>query len=400
MSRQLLSRSADLRRLVDEGYEVRFESNMLTLSVPYVNTSGEIARGLLVSSLESDGDHAANPVGDHTVFFVGAEGTPEDLPCDGSGQPLTVLMHQEAAVEIGGGMVASCGFSHKPPAGYSDYHEKLTTYAAILLGEVHHIDSGVTVQTFAPLAAEDGESVHRYFDSATSRARIGAVADKTRHLRVAIIGLGGTGSYILDAVSKTHVAEIHLYDSDTYRPHNAFRAPGVTPLEKLSSAPTKVGYHQSTYDALHRGVIAHPENITNSNVEQLRDMDFVFIAIDSGPHKRTIIEHLLRYGVPSVDTGMGIDQVGSSLGGLIRTTRLNPATDGMEWVDANMSFTDGEDLYEQNIQVVELNMLNAAQAVIAWKKHIGFYRDYGDEISSTYTLDGNKLMNDGRADAH
>ncbi|APZ33041.1 hypothetical protein BOH66_01065 [Microbacterium aurum] len=400
MSRQLLSRSDDLRRLVDEGYEVQFPSNMLTLSVPYVNSGGQVARGRLVSTLESAGDRTANPVADHTVFFIGASGSADDLPCDASGQPLTALMHQQGAVEIGAGLIASCGFSHKPPTGYPDYYEKMTTYAAILLAEVHHVDPDVRVETFAPLAAEDGESVHRYFDSATSRARIGAVADKVKGHRVGLIGLGGTGAYILDAVSKTHAAEIHLYDGDVYRPHNAFRAPGATTLEELAEAPTKVDHHQRTYSAMHRGIVAHPDNITEGNIEQLRDMDFVFIAIDSGPHKRMIIEYLFRFGVPFVDTGMGIDQVGSALGGLIRTSRLDPATDTMDWADANLSFTDSDDPYEQNIQVVELNMLNAAHAVIAWKKHIGFYRDYGNEISSNYTLDGNKLMNDSRDDAH
>ncbi|GAA1831728.1 ThiF family adenylyltransferase [Agromyces salentinus] len=400
MSRQLLSRSDDLRRLVDGGFEIQFVSNMLTIGVPYVNTVGQVARGRLITTLESAGDRTANPVGDHTVFFVGATNAPGDLPCDSSGQPLAALMHQQSAVELGSDLVASCGFSHKPPAGYADYYEKLTTYATILLTEVHRLDPNVRVETFAPMASEGDESVHRYFDSATSRARIGAATDKTRNQRIAIIGLGGTGSYILDAVIKTHVAEIHLFDGDRFHPHNAFRAPGATPLEQLLEAPSKVSHHHRTTSALHKHVIPHPENITPDNVALLQEFDFVFIAIDSGPHKRVIIDHLIAFGVSFVDTGMGVDQVGSSLGGLIRTTRINLALDSMEWVDANLSFAEGDDIYEQNIQVVELNMLGAAHAVIAWKKALGFYRDYGDEVSSTYTLDGNRLMNEARVDAH
>jgi hypothetical protein len=399
MSRQLLSRSDDLRRLVDEGYEVQFVSNMLTLSVPYVTTDGHIARGRLVTTLESAGDRTTNPVGDHTVFFVGATGTPGDVPCDSEAQPLTALMHQPSAVELGSALVASCGFSHKPPAGYPDYYEKLTTYASILLTEVHRLDPDARVETFAPMAAEGDESVHQYFDSATSRARIGAAADKTRGQRVAIVGLGGTGSYILDAVIKTHVAEIHLFDADDFHPHNAFRAPGATPLEQLREAATKVAHHHRATSALHKHVIPHAENVTEANAGLLDEMDFVFIAIDSGPSKRVIIERLMRSGVSFVDTGMGIDQVGSALGGLVRTTRINAGADTMEWVDANLSFTDDEDIYDQNIQVVELNMLNAAHAVISWKKMLGFYRDYGDEITSTYTIDGNRLMNEARTDA-
>jgi hypothetical protein len=400
MSRQLLSRSDDLQRLIDDGYEVQFVSNTLTLSVPYVNTAGHIARGRLVTTLESAGDRTANPVTDHTVFFVGATNASGDVPCDSSAQPLTALMHQPTSVELGSDLVASCGFSHKPPTGYPDYYDKMTTYAAILLTEVHRLDPHVRVETFAPMATEGDESVHCYFDSATSRSRIGAAVDKTRGQRIAIIGLGGTGSYILDAVIKTHVAEIHLFDADVFHPHNAFRAPGATPLSELLEAQTKVAHHHRVASVLHKHVIPHAENVTEDNVALLQDFDFVFIAIDSGPHKRVIIDHLIRFGVAFVDTGMGIDQVGSALGGLVRTTRIDAAFDSMDWVDENLSFAEGEDIYEQNIQVVELNMLNASHAVIAWKKTVGFYRDYSNEITSTYTLDGNRIMNEARPDAN
>ena len=49
--------------------------------------------------------------------------------------------------------------------------------------------------------------------------------------------------------------------------------------------------------------------------------------------------------------------------------------------------------YERNVQIVELNALNAALAVIRWKKHRGFYLDLGGEGRSTYTIDGNHMSN-------
>ncbi len=45
------------------------------------------------------------------------------------------------------------------------------------------------------------------------------------------------------------------------------------------------------------------------------------------------------------------------------------------------------------IQVAELNAFNAALAVIKWKKIRGFYRDLERELHSTYTTDGNLLLN-------
>ena len=46
-----------------------------------------------------------------------------------------------------------------------------------------------------------------------------------------------------------------------------------------------------------------------------------------------------------------------------------------------------------NIQVADLNALNAVMAVIKWKKIRGFYRDLEHEHHSTYTTDGNMLLN-------
>ena len=52
--------------------------------------------------------------------------------------------------------------------------------------------------------------------------------------------------------------------------------------------------------------------------------------------------------------------------------------------------------YSRNIQVADLNALNAAMAVIKWKKLLGFYHDFECEHFSAYTLDGNRLNNEDR----
>ena len=46
--------------------------------------------------------------------------------------------------------------------------------------------------------------------------------------------------------------------------------------------------------------------------------------------------------------------------------------------------TDGDDLYVQNVQIVDLNALNAALAVIKWKKLSGIYQDIEGDHHSTY----------------
>jgi ThiF family len=394
MSRQLISRSSDLQRLRDEGYDVEVRSNNLVVKgIPYVTAERAVAYGILVSELSTSGNTTTTP-GTHEIFFVGSK------PCDHNGNELTKLLNQRGQFPMEGDLVASCSFSHKPrgSSGYPDYYEKVTTYAAILEGYAHAVDPSVTARTYPPVPADEDESVFRYFDSATSRARIGAVAEKLALAKVVIIGLGGTGSYILDLVVKTPVQEIHLYDRDTLYTHNAFRAPGAASLEELEARPKKVDYYKARYDPMRRGIIAHATHVDETNIDELRDATFVFLAIDGGPTKRFILEKLEEFGVPFIDTGMGIYQVGTSLGGIVRTTASDEGHRRHIWDGDLISFADAEaDEYEQNIQIADLNMLNAAFAVIRWKKLFGFYSDLDHEFSSMYTIDGNHLLNEDQA---
>jgi hypothetical protein len=43
-------------------------------------------------------------------------------------------------------------------------------------------------------------------------------------------------------------------------------------------------------------------------------------------------------------------------------------------------------LYKSNIQIAELNALNAVMAVIRWKKLFGFYVDDACEFHSVYRI--------------
>ncbi len=347
-----------------------------------------VAFGTLVSELSTAGDQTSVP-GSHVAFFMG------QVPCDQHGQELSRLVNNPNPQLLAEGLVASCSFSQKPAGGYADYHHKMSSYVNMLQGPARAIDLAVSAATFPPIETDEDESVFRYFDSATSRAGIGAVVDKLRGERVAIVGLGGTGAYILDLVAKTPVGEIDLYDDDVFLTHNAFRAPGAATLDELRARPTKVGHWRRTYDAMRRMIVAHPQRVDESNVEELRSATFVFLAIDSGPTKRLIIERLEDYAVPFIDTGMGVYQRETTLGGVIRVSFGDPGVGPSLLGGDRVSFAEPDgDEYGQNIQIAELNMLAAALAVIRWKKHLGVYLDLEEEHFSAYTIDGNHLLNE------
>ena len=394
MSRQLVSHSPDLQRLEDEGYalSIREEPLHLLVRVPYVNPRREVAAGILVSELSLSGQ-AATPPSTHVVYFIGE--TEGELPCDQNGNPLNELINQNGNIDLGGGLVASCSFSHKPDPTYPNYYEKMSTYCDMVVAYAQQVDPDVTAKTFPPVETAEGESVFRYLDAATSRAGIGSAADKLRRMgKVVIAGVGGTGSYILDLIAKTPVGEIHLYDSDFFETHNAFRAPGAAALDELDARPRKVDYFKDEYDAMRRGIVAHPCDVDETNVEELRDADFVFVSIEGNEGKRFLLQKLQEFGVPFIDVGLGVYQTGDSLGGVVRTTTCTP-TDG-DHIWEQLTFADGDEIdeYEKNIQLADLNMFNASLAVIRWKRLVGFYFDFEHELTSIYTIDGNHMLNE------
>jgi len=235
----------------------------------------------------------------------------------------------------------------------------------------------------------DGEdnAVFNYVDTASSRAEIDMITQKLAIGRVAIIGLGGTGAYVLDLVAKTPVKEIHLFDKDVLLTHNAFRGPGAPSLEELRAKPRKVDHLAAIYSKMHRGIVVHPAHVDINNVELLRPMDFAFLCMDDGAAKKLLVQNLEEYGISFVDVGMGIYVGENALGGVLRVTTSTPKQ--RTHVAARIPLADGNgpNDYSSNIQIADLNALNAALAVIKWKKLFGFYMDFANEHHSTYGIE-------------
>ena len=210
------------------------------------------------------------------------------------------------------------------------------------------------------------------------------------------MGAGGSGSYLLDFLAKTPVREIHLFDRDRFLQHNAFRAPGAPSIEVLREIPHKVHYLSGIYSKMRTGIIPHEIYIDASNADHLKDFDFVFLCMDGGEAKKGLIEKLEGFGIGFIDVGMGLNLIDDRLTGIVRTTLSTP--DRREHIHSKNRIPltgDGHDnVYATNIQIAELNALNAALAVLKWKKIRGFYADTERECSSLYMIDGNTIVNE------
>lgn len=388
MSLSQINRSADLTALLDDGFQVSIQSGHLVVdNVPYVNAQKEVRRGALVSALEMAGNVTVKPT-NHVVMFTGEQ------PCDQDGRELGNLKHSTQRQEIATGLVVERSFSSKPGEGYSDYHHKMVTYAEMLSSHARALEPGATARTYSVVETDDPEEVFNYYDTASGRAGISAVSRKLELSSIGIVGLGGSGSYTLDYVAKTPVREIHIFDGDEFLQHNAFRAPGAATSEELNARQMKVNYFADRYSALRKGIIAHPTYVDESNLGLLQGLEFVFLCIDSGEAKTIIAEKLESEGIPFIDVGMGIELVDEKLLGVMRVTTSVEGRRDHFWGPATYQGDGDDDVYAQNIQIVELNALNAALAVIKWKKIFGFYCDLENEHSSYYTLDGNTILNE------
>jgi len=391
MSRALLSRNADLKRLRDEGYFVQIRGSHLVMrEVPYVNAKRELRTGTLISSLNLAGDDT-RPPDSHQVWFDG------EFPCNADGTRITGIGDGAGEYNLGQGLTAKFHFSTKLGRDYADYHEKMTADAGILSGPAAVVRPGSTPRVFRE-PEDENDGVFNYIETASGRAGIGALSELLARETVSIVGLGGTGSYVLDFVAKTPVREIRLFDADEFLQHNAFRAPGAPSIEELRDAPLKVDYLKGVYSKMHRGIVAHRCRLTADNLSLLDGTTFAFLCMDAGDAKRVIVGKLESLGIPFIDTGMGLNLVEGSLGGMLRVTASTPEQrDHVH--QGRIPFTGGgaDDVYASNIQVADLNALNAVLAVIKWKKLRGFYRDLEREHHSTYTTDGNQLENGDRA---
>jgi len=243
---------------------------------------------------------------------------------------------------------------------------------------------------------DEDNSVFKYVDTASSRAGIGAVNGKICGQRVGIVGVGGTGAYILDLVAKTEVAEIHLFDGDVFSQHNAFRAPAAPTLAQLQAKPYKVDYFAELYSNMRKGIVTHSSFLDEANVSLLDGLDFVFLCLDVGAAKRAAVERMVGNGIPFIDTGIGIVLSDGKLGGIIRVTASTPQTRDSAAPHISYSDTDDEaNEYATNIQIAELNALNAAIAVIRWKKFFGIYRDQRNDFYIGYSIGTGEVVCEG-----
>ena len=389
MSQQLISLNPELQKLQSEGFDLELRDGVLYLHhVPFLNSKQEICDGSLAFTFSARGD-ILNPPTDHTAFWIGSR------PYTITGCEIPSLIndtrngwngHNEA-------FYLSLYPDGLPGKRYADTYTKVKLYYNTIVGHAYQKNS-VEAEKIHQTATETcNDDIFNYQDTNSARAGIVGVSNKMKGKKVAIVGVGGSGSYLLDLLAKTPVAEIHLFDDDVFSTHNAFRAPGAPTLNDFKESKTKVEYFATIYSAMHRHIVPHAERIIEDNISCLFDKDIVFLCVDSVKVRNFIIRHLANHGTPFIDSGMGIMMIKNQLTGQIRSTCYDGIHD-----DHLLSVFGSEDInddgiYNTNIQVAELNSLAAILMMMQWKRLLGFY--VSDTVSirhDCFNIGMNKLL--------
>jgi hypothetical protein len=367
---------------VEKGYAIGFDSNCLVVrDIPYLDNERNLQIGAIVAKLVFIDNNKVTQ-DDHQVYFAGS------APYNLDGKPIPNLGGGHATIqlsEVCKDVSVQRSFSNKPHTAqrFTDFFEKIESYVGIISGPAMAL-SDISPYTFRIVEQVNDYSVFKFQDTLTSRAEISDLSVKFKEDTIAIIGLGGTGSYLLDFLVKTPVKEIRCFDLDPYHVHNAYRSPGKLNPDELGQL--KVNVLCSRYENFRTGLKAEAKFIDDTCSDDLDGVTFAFVCVDKGSSRAKIIDLLISMKIPFIDVGMGLNRKNDSITGMIRTSYFSTEEDQVNEAKKNVPLSDNKnDLYKTNIQIGELNALNACLAVIRFKQLRGFYNEF--EVDSNLLFD-------------
>jgi hypothetical protein len=379
-----------IQRLLADGYAIYRRGAYIVAAVPYLDVNGNPQSGLMVDTLnlDEDGKIRVAPT-NHQMYFVGQQ------PYDHKGRILFGGANVNV-VPLFDGKQSSFYWSWKQldSAGnkrdYLNLYEKFTDYIVYVSGPAEAKFPDYKITPFDGLATIETTCPFPFEDTNSARANLGELDKLIASDTIAIIGAGGTGSYIFDFISKTRVQKIKLFDFDVFDLNNAFRIQGATDREELGQP--KVRVIEQRYSGWHKGIEVFEAKLDGESEAYLEGGTFAFLAVDKIGPRRDIAKLLRAKGIPFIVVGMGIHHGNPGLTGMVDTTLIDEKTAPNVFDEiAGEQLVDLPDEYQKNIQTVELNALNAAMAVFMYKKYRGYYASGRSVYQASFTTSSMQL---------
>lgn len=359
----------DLRRLVENRYSLSIISaHVVVNDVFYLDAQGQCHKGRLAAPLNQPTPETLGAPHNHQMYWSGSQ----PYHRDGSAIPLGT----GGAVNVQvGDTTYTRHLSIKPlppETSYSTYSEMIEHYVALISAPAQS-KFKVTPLTGAVYDVPEDTSPFKVRDTFSAKAEILDLNKLLANDRIAIIGLGGTGSFVLDFMVKTPVNMINAYDFDIFAVHNGFRSPGEVPFDDFGKPKTEL--YRRKYEPFRHRLSFHNKRVGKGDEALFKETTFAFVCIDDGELRGEICDMLISLGVQFIDVGMGIEKEADGLDGLIRTTLFTCGSAPVAIKKVPLDRRNENDIYRVFVQIAELNALNAALAVIRYKQLRGFYFD-------------------------
>ena len=379
----VLESHEDLSQLIGKDYSLSIIGGHLVVNdVYYVDDAGELQKARLAAPLNQPTPTTLGAPPNHQMFWSGKE------PYYADGTAIPLLGSITADLKLGDTTYPR-HLSNKPPEGFATYTALVEHYAALLSGPAE-LKFDVSSRTGATYDVPPDTSPFKVSDTFSALAQITDLNARLAEDRIAIIGLGGTGAYVLDFMVKTPVAAIDAYDFDAMKVHNAFRCPGEAPMAEFGQP--KVDIYRRKYEPFRHRLTFENRRITAQDSALFAATTFAFVCIDDGEARAEICDMLVALGVPFIDVGMGVEKEAGALDGLLRTTLFTAETAAAARERVPLDRREEAGAYRVFVQISELNAMNAAFAVVRYKQYRGFYADDARNLESIYSLGAGKAF--------
>jgi hypothetical protein len=149
--------------------------------------------------------------------------------------------------------------------------------------------------------------------------------------------------------------------------------------------------HQATF----RSVRTASVQVGSSCAHCAASATFAFVCVDKGSARAGIFDVLMAKKIPFIDVGMGLNRSRGALNGLLRVTYFS-ATDAQAVRDKQLVYLSDrpDDVYHANIQIGELNALNACLAVVRFKQLRGFYLEEAPLFNLLFGIGDMKIVSE------
>ena len=287
--------------------------------------------------------------------------------------------------------------SQNSPEDDGSASDMIHRYAKQVVGAV----AAAGYSELATLALPDPFHIPNTFEA---RAAIAPVQDRIRGQSIAIIGLGGTGAYLLDLIAKTPVSEIHLLDSDCVDWHTFKRAPGAPTAKEIelvrAGSMLKVDYYHSKYAAFRDGIHPHPVQVDSSSMFAEfvfeHPVNYAFVCIDQltegdSARQDVVYRAVTEAGVPFIDSGVSITLEDCAVRGAVTTSSYDAGSDAWEDAIPNARLKGGAPGY-RNVQLPEVNAAAATLAVMEWRRRTGQYVSETPSFYQKFRLEKGRII--------